>query len=303
MKSTSALYAKLLEDIRKQDAPQQDKTSNKDERYWTPTVGDDGNGSAVIRFLPPKEGEDIAWAHYYSHSFQDPETNMWYIENSRTSLGKEYKDPVGVLNSQLWKQGEGSPGQAQARRQKRTENYVSNILVVKDPGNRDNEGKVFLYRYGKKIFEKIKGAMVPNEDLGTEGTMVFDLNEGANFILKIKNVQSGNKTFRNYDDSSFSTVSKVDVDLSTLHSLEEIISPDNFKSYEELEKRLNKVLGLTSDDEGSRESQQPKAQEQKKEESKAPAKSQEESKAPSKASSPEDIDMSEIDALFKELDD
>lgn len=303
MKSTSALYAKLLEDIRKSDAPQQDKTSNKDERYWTPTVGDDGNGSAVIRFLPPKEGEDIAWAHYWSHSFKHPDTGLWYIENSRTSLGKEYKDPVGVLNGVLWKQGEGSEGQAQARRQKRTENYVSNILVVKDPGNRDNEGKVFLYRYGKKIFEKIKGAMVPNEDLGTEGTMIFDLNEGANFILKIKNVQSGANTFRNYDDSSFSTVSKVDVDLSTLYSLEKIISPDNFKSYEELEKRLNKVLGISSDDEERSAPQQAPAPKQKAEEPKAPVGSQGEAKAPAKASNPEDIDMSEIDALFKELDD
>lgn len=292
----SALYAKLLEDIRSSDTPRE-KTSNKDETMWLPTVGEDGNGSAVIRFLPPKEGESIAWAHYWSHSFKDPGTGNWYIENSRTSLGKEVKDPVGVLNAQLWKMGD--EGQAQARRQKRTENYVSNILVVKDPGNRENEGKVFKYRYGKKIFEKIKGAMMPDEELGVEGMNPFDLESGANFILKIKNVKSGENTFRNYDDSTFSTQSKVVVDMDSVYSLEALVSPDNFKSYEELEKRLNKVLGLDSGEDNS--SRAPAQEEAPKKET-AKETPKQAPKVESKASSVDDIDMSEIDAMFKDLE-
>lgn len=294
MKSQSALYAKLLNDIKTTEAPADRTPREKDETFWTPTVGEDGNGSAVIRFMPPKDGEEIAWAHYWSHSFKDQNTGMWYIENSRTSLGKDHKDPVGVLNGNLWKEGEGSAGQAQARRQKRTENYVSNILVVKDPGNRENEGKVFKYRYGKKIFEKIKGAMMPNEELGVEGMNPFDLDEGANFILRIKNVKSGENVYRNYDDSSFSTPSKCKVELDTLYSLEEIVSPDNFKSYEELEKRLNKVLGLEENNSDNSPEQESRRETPPKSEPKA----QEPKAKPSQTS---DIDMSEIDDMLAGL--
>lgn len=296
--SSAALYEKLVNDIKALKTPRE-TVNHKDDRYWTPTVGEDGNGSAIIRFLPPKAGESDAWAHYFSHSFKDPDTNRWYIENSLTSIGK--KDPVGVLNSELWKQGENSPGQAQAKRQKRTENYVSNILVVKDPGNRENEGKTFLYRYGKKIFEKITGAMMDNEELGTSGKNVFDLEKGCNFILKIKNVKSGQNTFRNYDDSSFGDPSSVDVDLESLHSLAEIKSEDNFKSYEDLEKRLNYVLGLEEGEPEDRSSKSESKPEPKKETpAKAPAKKAE-SKPVDEVPFDVDVDLGDIDAMISKM--
>ena len=214
---------------------------NVDERFWKPEVDASGNGYAVIRFLPAPDGETVPWAKVYSHAFQGP--GGWYIENSLTTLGE--KDPVGEVNRRLWNSGEEADKDT-ARRQKRKLSYYSNILVVKDPKNPDNEGKTFLYKYGKKIHDKILAAMQPEFQDETP-VNVFDLWEGANFKLKIKKVAG----FWNYDSSEFDSVSALSSDDTELeatwkkeHSLEAFTSKDQFKTYDELEKRLNLVLGL-----------------------------------------------------------
>jgi len=212
-----------------------------DERFWKPEVDASGNGYAVIRFLPAPDGETVPWAKVYSHAFQGP--GGWYIENSLTTVNE--KDPVGEVNRQHWNAGT-EEGKEVARRQKRKLSYYSNILVVKDPKHPDNEGKVFLYKYGKKIHDKILAAMQPEFQDETP-VNVFDLWEGANFKLKIKKVAG----FWNYDSSEFDSVSALSSDDTELeatwkkeHSLEAFTSKDQFKSYDELEKRLNLVLGL-----------------------------------------------------------
>ena len=211
-----------------------------DERFWKPEVDASGNGYAVIRFLPAPEGETVPWAKVYSHAFQGP--GGWYIENSLTTLGD--KDPVGEVNRRLWNDGT-EEGKDVARRQKRKLSYYSNIQVVKDPKHPENEGKVFLYKYGKKIHDKILAAMQPEFQDETP-VNVFDLWEGANFKLKIKKVAG----FWNYDSSEFDSVSALSSDDTELeatwkqeHSLEAFVARDQFKSYEDLEKRLQLVLG------------------------------------------------------------
>ena len=213
---------------------------NVDERFWKPEVDASGNGYAVIRFLPAPDGETVPWAKVYSHAFQGP--GGWYIENSRTTLGE--KDPVGEVNRQHWNAGT-EEGKDIARKQKRKLSYYSNIQVIKDPKHPENEGKVFLYKYGKKIHDKILAAMQPEFQDETP-VNVFDLWEGANFKLKIKKVAG----YWNYDSSEFDSVSALSADDSELeatwkseHSLEAFTAKDNFKSYEDLEARLNLVLG------------------------------------------------------------
>ena len=213
---------------------------NVDERFWKPEVDASGNGYAVIRFLPAPDGETVPWAKVYSHAFQGP--GGWYIENSLTTLGE--KDPVGEVNRRLWNSGEEADKDT-ARRQKRKLSYYSNILVVKDPKNPDNEGKTFLYKYGKKIHDKILAAMQPEFQDETP-VNVFDFWEGANFKLKIKKVAG----FWNYDSSEFDSVSALSSDDSELeatwkkeHSLEAFLAKDQFKSFEDLERRLSFVLG------------------------------------------------------------
>ena len=217
--------------------------SNKqvDERFWKPEVDASGNGYAVIRFLPAPDGETVPWAKVYSHAFQGP--GGWYIENSLTTIGD--KDPVGEVNRRLWNSGEDADKDT-ARKQKRKLSYYSNIYVVKDPKHPENEGKVFLYKYGKKIHDKILAAMQP-EFQDEEPINIFDLWEGANFKLKIKKVAG----FWNYDSSEFDSVSAISADDSELeeiwkkeYSLESFTSRDQFKSYEDLERRLNLVLGI-----------------------------------------------------------
>ena len=212
-----------------------------DERFWKPEVDASGNGYAVIRFLPAPDGETIPWAKVYSHAFQGP--GGWYIENSLTTLGE--KDPVGEVNRRLWNSGDDADKDT-ARKQKRKLSYYSNILVVKDPKHPENEGKVFLYKYGKKIHDKILAAMQP-EFQDEEPINVFDFWEGANFKLKIKKVAG----YWNYDSSEFDSVSALSSDDDELeatwkseHSLEAFTSKDQFKSYEDLERRLNLVLGI-----------------------------------------------------------
>ena len=215
-------------------------SKNVDERFWKPEVDASGNGYAVIRFLPAPDGETVPWAKVYSHAFQGP--GGWYIENSRTTLGE--KDPVGEVNRQHWNDGT-EEGKEIARKQKRKLSYYSNIQVVKDPKHPENEGKVFLYKYGKKIHDKILAAMQPEFQDETP-INVFDLWEGANFKLKIKKVAG----FWNYDSSEFDSVSALSSDDTELeatwkseHSLEAFTAADQFKSYEDLEKRLQLVLG------------------------------------------------------------
>lgn len=218
----------------------QQQSNGPDERFWKPTVGKDGNGSAIIRFLPAPDGEDVPFVRYWDHGFQGP--GGWYIEKSLSSIGLD--DPVGEFNSKLWNSGVESD-KDQARKQKRRLHYVSNIYVIKDPGNPANEGRVFLYEYGKKIFDKINDVMHPQfED--EDAVNPFDLWEGANFRLRIRNVEG----YRNYDKSDFDSTSALfdnDDELEQVWKLEyplaEMLDQKNFKSYEELQLKLARVLG------------------------------------------------------------
>ena len=219
------------------------KTETKggaDERLWKPEVDKAGNGYAVIRFLPAPDGEDLPWAQVWSHAFQGP--GGWYIENSLTTLGK--KDPVSDLNRELWNSGIDADKET-ARKQKRKLNYYSNIYVVKDSANPQNEGRVFLYRYGKKIFDKIMESMQPAfED--EEPVNPFDLWKGADFKLKITNVAG----YWNYDKSEFDRPGTLggfeDIQLESIwnkeYSLAAFTADDQFKTYDELKDRLDSVL-------------------------------------------------------------
>ncbi len=215
--------------------------SGADERLWKPELDASGNGYAVIRFLPAPEGETVPWAKVYSHAFQGP--GGWFIENCLTTKGD--KCPVCVHNNGLWNSGVESDKDV-ARKQKRKLSYYSNIYVVKDPKNPENEGKVFLYRYGKKIFDKIMAAMQPEFQDETP-VNPFDLWEGANFKLKIKTVAG----YWNYDSSEFDRVAALSADDDELeatwkqaYSLEEYTADGQFKGYEELDSRLNAVLNV-----------------------------------------------------------
>ena len=231
-----SLTAKLVKEVEKMN----NNGASGDERTWKLDVDKSGNGYAVIRFLPAPEGEDLPFVKLYSHAFQGP--GGWYIENSLTTLGQ--KDPVSEYNTQLWNNGTDA-GKETARKQKRKLTYMSNIYVVKDPANPENEGKVFLFKYGKKIFDKLTAAMQPEfED--EEAIDPFDFWQGANFKLKAKNVAG----YRNYDSSEFAAVSPLLDDDDALEglwkkqfSLAEIVSTDQFKTYEDLKKRLEYVLG------------------------------------------------------------
>ena len=216
--------------------------NNKDTRFWQATVDKAGNGFAIIRFLPESNGEDLPWVRLFSHGFQGP--GGWYIENSLTTLNQ--KDPCGEINSKLWNNGTDT-GKEQARKQKRRLQYISNIYVVKDSGNPENEGKVFLYKFGKKIFDKCNEAMQPAFEDETP-INPFDFYTGAEFKLKIRKVEG----YRNYDKSEFDSQSEFldgdDDELEAVwnkqYSLQEFVAPDQFKSYAELETRLVRVLGL-----------------------------------------------------------
>ena len=233
----------LLGAAQKESAPQE-KKSYVDERLWKPTMDKSGNGYAVIRFLPAPDGEDLPWVKLWNHAFQGP-TGQWYIENSLTTLGNN--DPVSEYNSKLWNSGIESDKEI-ARRQKRKLSYYSNICVVSDSANPQNEGKVFLYRYGKKIFDKLTEAMQPPFP-DTDPINPFDFWEGANFKLKLRKVDG----YWNYDLSSFDSVTPLSDDEDFLesiwereYSLSEFTAPSNFKTYDELKTRLDMVLsGVT----------------------------------------------------------
>ena len=213
--------------------------SGADDRLWKPELDASGNGYAVIRFLPAPEGETVPWAKVYSHAFQGP--GGWFIENCLTTKGD--KCPVCLHNSSLWNSGIESDKEV-ARKQKRKLSYYSNIYVVKDPKNPENEGKVFLYRYGKKIFDKVMAAMQPEFQDETP-VNPFDLWEGANFKLKIKTVAG----YWNYDSSEFDRIAALSADDDELeaiwkkgYSLEAYTAEGEFKSYDELDARMNAVL-------------------------------------------------------------
>ena len=234
----AASINKLVEAAEKINTP---KTYG-DDRIWSPAVDKAGNGYAILRFLPAKEGEDLPWVRFWDHGFKGP-TGRWYIENSLTSIGQP--DPVSEINSVLWNSGNEKDKEI-ARERKRRLHYVSNILVVSDPANPDNEGKVFLYKYGKKIFDKIMDIMQPQFQDETP-VNPFDFWSGANFKLKIRNFEG----YRNYDKSEFESVSelfdgdedKLEKVYNQLYSLKDFIDPANYKSYADLKRKLFEVLG------------------------------------------------------------
>ncbi len=212
-----------------------------DDRFWKPEVDKSGNGHAIIRFLPAPNNEDVPFVRVFDHGFQGP--GGWFIEKSLTTLGQN--DPVSEYNTTLWNSGVES-NKDQARKQKRRLSFVSNIYVLKDPSNPHNEGKVFLYKYGKKIFDKLNDMMNPEFD-DESAVNPFDLWEGASFRLKMRNVEG----FRNYDKSEFDSPGPLFDDDAKLeevwkseHSLQEQIDPSQFKSYDELKSRLYRVLAL-----------------------------------------------------------
>ena len=235
--SLGNLTAKLVKEVEKQNGG---GGSGADDRLWKPEMDKSGNGYAVIRFLPAPDGEDLPWVKIFSHAFQGP--GGWYIENSLTTIGKS--DPIGELNRELWNSGNDADKET-VRKQKRKLSFYANIYVVKDPANPQNEGHVFLYKFGKKIFDKIMEAMQPEFDDETP-INPFDFWQGANFKLKLKKVAG----YWNYDSSEFASPGPLLDDDDALeaiwkkeYSLAAFTAPENFKSYDDLKKRLDMVLG------------------------------------------------------------
>ena len=229
----------LIGELSKVAEPQKQKQSYTDDRLWKPELDKSGNGYAVLRFLPAVKDESLPWARLWSHAFQGP--GGWYIENSLTTLDK--KDPVSESNSILWNSGVDADKEI-ARKRKRKLSYYANVLVVSDPKHPENEGQVKLFKFGKKIFDKITEAMKPEfED--EKPINPFDFWEGANFKLKIRKVDG----YWNYDKSEFDSVSAIAEDdtkiksiWQTQYPLKEFSDPSNFKSYDELKEKLNRTI-------------------------------------------------------------
>jgi len=237
--SIGSLTQKLVKEVEKMN----NTGGGADERLWKPEMDKTGNGYAVIRFLPAPDGEELPWAKMYSHAFQGP--GGWYIENSLTTIGG--KDPVSEYNRELWNSGIDADKET-VRKQKRKLSYYANIYVVQDKANPQNEGKVFLYKFGKKIFDKIMEAMQPEFEDETP-INPFDFWQGANFKLKLKKVAG----YWNYDSSEFDRPGALLDDDDALealwkkqYSLAALTAADQFKSYEQLETRLKMVLGKKS---------------------------------------------------------
>ena len=268
------------------------ESKGADDRFWTPTVDKAGNGYAVIRFLPAPMNEDVPFVRMFDHGFQGP--GGWYIEYSLTTLGKN--DPVSEYNTKLWNSGIEANKEI-ARKQKRRLHFISNIYVVQDPGNPDNEGKVFLYKYGKKIFDKLNEAMNP-QFADEEAVNPFDFWAGANFKLKIRQVEG----YRNYDKSEFDRPSALLDDDAALeavwkseYSLQEFLNPSNFKSYDELKEKLMRVL-----DEDVAPSRASKAEDADVPWDETPAPKQKEAAAPKYAATNNDEDDDDLE-FFKNL--
>ena len=232
---------KLTQELSKVSGNQQEKQS--DDRFWYPNVDKAGNGYAVIRFLPAPGDEDMPFIRVFNHGFKGP-TGSWMIENCPTTKG--HKCPVCEQNTELWNSGLESDKKI-VRDRKRKLTFISNIYVVTDQQNPENEGKVFLFKYGKKVFDKLNDAMNPQFP-GDKPMNPFDLWDGANFKLKIRNVDG----YRNYDKSEFdrsgplSDDSEMESIWKKAHSLQEFLDPSNFKSYDVLKDRLVQVLGIGS---------------------------------------------------------
>jgi hypothetical protein len=235
--SLGSLTQKLVKEVEKMNSG----SGNQDERLWKPEMDKTGNGYAVIRFLPAPDGEDLPWVKMYSHGFQGP--GGWYIENSLTTIGG--KDPVSEHNRELWNSG-NEDDKTTVRKQKRKLSYYANIYVVKDPTNPANEGQVKLYKFGAKIFDKIMAAMQPEFEDETP-INPFDFWQGADFKLKIRKVDG----YWNYDKSEFAPAAPLLEDDDAMeaiwkkeYSLQALVAADQFKSYEDLKKRLDYVLGV-----------------------------------------------------------
>jgi len=241
LKSSSSNFDKITKALETNLNPEDksNKSKYQDDRFWKPELDKTGNGYAVIRFLPAAEKEEMPWQRVWSHAFQDK--GGWYIENSLTTLNS--KDPVSEDNTRLWNTGVDSDKDI-ARKRKRKLSYYSNIYVVSDPKHPENEGKVFLFRYGKKIFDKISEAMQPQfED--EKAINPFDFWKGANLKLKIRKVDG----YWNYDKSEFEGVkplAKDDENIKAIWSkqypLKSFVAPSNFKTYDELKEKLNRVI-------------------------------------------------------------
>jgi len=236
MKKNRMSFEALSEKFKQADSK---SNQNKDDRQFYPKIDESGNGQAVIRFLPPKDGESSPWVRVYSHGFK--ESGGWYIENCPTTIGNDC--PCCLKNGALWSTGIDSDKEI-ARKRKRRLQYITNVLVVSDKKNPEREGKVMLFKFGAKIFDKIKSALYPEFD-DEQALNPFDFWDGANFNLRIRKVQG----MVNYDKSDFaapSPIAKTDKAIEEIwkqeHSLEEFIAPDQFKSEEELSKRLARVL-------------------------------------------------------------
>ena len=241
LKTSNSGFDKLTKALEENLNPEDQANKNKyqDDRIWKPELDKTGNGYAVLRFLPASEGEDMPWVRLWSHAFQGP--GGWFIENSLTTLGN--KDPVSEENTRLWNTGVDSDKDI-ARKRKRKLSYYANILVVSDPKHPENEGKVFIFKFGKKIFDKITEAMQPEFDDETP-INPFDFWKGANFKLKIRKVDG----FWNYDKSEFEGVSAIadnDDNIKAIwekqYPLKPFLDASNFKSYEELKEKLNRVI-------------------------------------------------------------
>ena len=241
LKTSSSGFDKLTKALEENLNPEDSKKQNKyqDDRLWKPELDKTGNGYAVLRFLPATSGEDMPWVRLWSHAFQGP--GGWYIENSLTTLG--HKDPVSEENTRLWNTGVESD-KGIARNRKRKLSYYSNVLIVSDPAHPENEGQVKLFKFGKKIFDKITEAMQPEFDDETP-INPFDFWKGANFKLKIRKVDG----FWNYDKSEFEGVSAIadnDDSIKAIwekqYPLKPFLDASNFKSYEELKEKLNRVI-------------------------------------------------------------
>ena len=241
LKQSSSNFDAITKALETKLAPEDQSNKNKyqDDRFWKPELDKTGNGYAVIRFLPAANGEEMPWQRVWSHAFQDK--GGWYIENSLTTLNQ--KDPVSEENTRLWNTGVDSDKEI-ARKRKRKLSYYSNILIVSDPKHPENEGKVFLFKFGKKIFDKITEAMQPAFD-DEKPINPFDFWKGANFKLKIRKVDG----YWNYDKSEFEGVTalaesddKIKEVWSKQHALKPFLDPSNFKSYEELKEKLHRVI-------------------------------------------------------------
>lgn len=241
LKKKSGSFDKLQTELGKINAP---VASFGDDRFWKPDLDKSGNGYAVLRFLPQPEGEDLPWARIWNHAFSGP--GGWYIENSLTTINKN--DPVSEYNTELWNSGNEADKDT-ARKQKRILKYYANVLIVSDPKHPENDGRVCLYKFGKKIFDKITEAMNPEFEDETP-LNPFDFWQGANFKLKIRKVDG----FWNYDKSEFDSQSelydgvdeKLEEVYGKINSLKEFTNVKNFKTYDELKEKLHKVLTGTS---------------------------------------------------------